>query len=439
MLQTVINALKIKDIRNRLLWLCAGFAIFVLMVHISVPGVNLKVWKDLLEGKALFQFLGMFTGGALNKFAIGAMGITPYINASIIMQLLTVVIPKLHELQKEGGDMGKRKLGQYVRSLTMVLALFQSSMMVLSLAKYKSPTGEGIFHLPEGPMKYLYLITVILSLTAGTAFLMWLGELMTDKGIGNGVSLLIFSGIVLRFPKYIKETFELAGVRGTEYYVGLGIFFIVMVLLIMGIIMLTQGQRKVPVQYAKRVVGRKVFGGQSTYIPIRVNNAGVISIIFAISIMHLPQTFTGFIPKDAVGFTGMIRDFVANVFNPRHFFYNSVYFLLVCFFTYFYSAITFNIVDVADNMKKYGGFIPGIRPGRPTAEYLEKILSRITFISAISLGFIAVAPTYVMQLTRVQTFYLGSTSLLIVVGVALDTMQQIEARMTMRHYQGFMK
>ena len=440
MLQTLFSSFKVPDIRKRLLWLTAGFAIFVLTVHITVPGVNLEVWRSLLRQGVLFQFLGMFTGGALNNFAIGAMGITPYINASIIMQLLTVVIPKLHELQKEGGEMGRRKLGQYVRSLTMILAVFQATMMTLSLAKYKSAAGIGIFNLPDSAvLRVIYLVTVIVALTAGTAFLMWLGELMSDKGIGNGVSLLIFSGIVLRFPDYLMNTFKLANVRGVEYYIGLAIFFAIMLLLVMGVIMLTQGQRKVPVQYAKRVQGRKVFGGHNTYIPIRVNNAGVISIIFAISIMHLPSTFTSFIPDSAPGILSGLKHFVGAVFNPNHFVYNFCYFLLVCFFTYFYSAITFNIVDVADNMKKYGGFIPGIRPGRPTAEYLEKILSRITFISAISLGVIAVAPTYVMQLTKVNTFYLGSTSLLIVVGVALDTMQQIEARMVMRHYQGFMK
>lgn len=441
MLQTLLGAIKIKDIRDRLLWICAGFAIFVLSVHITMPAVNLKIWQHLLDQGVLFQFLGMFTGGALNNFSIVAMGITPYINASIIMQLLTVVIPKLHELQKEGGDAGRRKIGQYVRILTVCLGLFQATMMTLSLAKYKGTDGIGIFNMPASKLgQGLYLVTVILALTAGTAFLMWLGELMTDKGIGNGVSLLIFAGIVLRFPYYIENTFKLANVRGAEFYIGLGIFFVIMVLLIMGVIMLTQGQRKVQVQYAKRVVGRKVFGGQSTYIPIRVNNAGVISIIFAISIMHLPSTFTNFIP-DTTPYPILLglKHFVNNVFNPSHIFYNGVYFLLVCFFTYFYSAITFNIVDVSDNMKKYGGFIPGIRPGRPTAEYLEKILSRITFISAVCLGVIAVAPTYVMQLTKVSTFYLGSTSLLIVVGVALDTMQQIEARMVMRHYQGFMK
>jgi preprotein translocase subunit SecY len=423
-----------------MLWIAMGFAVFVLSVHITVPGVNIEVWNRLLERGELFKFLGMFTGGALNNFAITAMGITPYINASIIMQLLTVVIPKLHELQKEGGDQGRRKLGQYVRSLTIILAFLQAGMMTLSLARYQG-AGGSIFILPESViLQYLYYATVILSLVAGTAFLMWLGEIMTDKGIGNGVSLIIFAGIVLRMPNYLINTFKVAQVTGTGYYIGLAIFFLITLGLIMGIIMLTQGQRKVPVQYAKRVVGRKVFGGHSTYIPIRVNNAGVISIIFAISIMYLPSTLTGFInPEQSPQWLLTFKGFIDNIFSPQHVVYNLMYFLLVVFFTYFYSAITFNISDVADNMKKYGGFIPGIRPGRPTAEYLEKILGRITFISALCLGLIAVLPTYAMQLTNVKTFYLGSTSMLIIVGVALDLMQQIEARMVMRHYQGFMK
>ncbi|MDQ7823199.1 MAG: preprotein translocase subunit SecY [Candidatus Eremiobacteraeota bacterium] len=436
MIGTFFSSFRVKELRDRILYVAFGFAVFVLMVHISVPGVDLKTWDQLLTQGALFSFLGMFTGGALNRFSIGAMGITPYINASIIMQLLTVVIPKLHELQKEGGEMGRRKIGQYVRTLTMALALLQATVMTLSLSKWKGENGEHIF-LMTGPMYYLM---VILSLTAGTAFLMWLGERMTDKGIGNGVSMIIFGGIVLRYPVYIGQTFFYARVSNDpNFYVRLFLFAIVAVLLIMAIIMLTQGMRKVPVQYAKRVVGRRVFGGQSTYIPIKVNNSGVISIIFAISILYLPTTFTSFLKQDTATWYTPIVNLVEQLFSPRHFFYNLCYALLVIFFTYFYSAITFNIGDVADNMKKYGGFIPGIRPGRPTVEYLEKIMNRITLVSAVSLAFIAVAPTYVMQLTGVTSFYLGSTSMLIIVGVALDTMQQIEARLVMRNYQGFMK
>jgi preprotein translocase SecY subunit len=418
-------------------------------------------------------------------------------------------------------------------------------MMTLSLARW-SDQGRHLFYYNV----WYYYPLVVMSLTAGTAFLMWLGEQITDKGIGNGVSLIIFAGIVLRFPDYIGNTFKTAQMQGPSYYVSIVLFLIITVLLIMSIIMINQGQRRVPVQYAKRQVGRRVYGGQSTYIPIRINNAGVISIIFAISIMYLPTTFTGFLkqsyahreaainvlprvningteydlsqkgltipgikqtpqelwdnlkkldpemsevgnkallidlksPKDLkVRGEDVSRDkelylknrnvdivdltkkrdfylsfvvqktaprlewwshavnFVDRLFDPGGWFYNLCYALLVIFFTYFYSAITFNIMDVADNMKKYGGFVPGIRPGRPTAEYLDRILGRITFVSAFFLAFIAVAPTYVMKLTNVHSFYLGSTSILIIVGVALDTMQQIEARLVMRHYQGFMK
>ncbi len=432
-----LAALNDKDLRSRLTYVALGFVAFVIIVHVSVPGINKEVWQKLLHNRELFAFLGMFTGGALDNFSIAAMGITPYINASIIMQLLTVVVPKLHEYQKEGGELGRRKINQYVRYLTMALAFIQASVMVVSLMRYKLPgTAGAIFHY-SSPM---YAILVILALTAGTATLVWLGERITEKGIGNGTSMIIFAGIVLRYPDYLMRTLEYGKVveNPTVYWLRLLFFLVVTLALIVFIICLTQGIRKVPVQYAKRVVGRRVMGGQNTYIPIKVNNSGVISIIFAISVLYLPTTFTQFVQLQggpAAGFA----NFINNVFNPHHWFYNLCYLLLVIFFTYFYSAITFNISDVADNMKKNGGFVPGIRPGKATVEYLDKIMSRITFISAIALGFIAIAPNFVMQMTGVTSFYLGSTSLLIIVGVALDTMQQIEARVVMKNYQGFMK
>ncbi|MFH1453256.1 MAG: preprotein translocase subunit SecY [Armatimonadota bacterium] len=427
--------MKIQDLRQRILFVFFGLFVFVLGVNISMPGINLTVWQELLSKGALFQFLGMFTGGALDNFSIIAMGITPYINASIIMQLLTVVIPKLQELQKEGGEEGRQKVSQYIRFLTVGLALLQATMMTLSLSRYRGPSGESIF-LIKG---IFYYLTIIVALTAGTAFLMWLGEQITDKGIGNGVSMIIFAGIVLRFPDYVVRTFQQARVEGALFFVNIILFILITIGLIMAIIILNQGQRRVPVQYAKRVVGRRMFGGQSTYIPIRVNNAGVISIIFAISILMLPSTLLNYLPKPALGtIWAKISGLFTILLNPSGIWYSLAYFLLVVFFTYFYSFITFNITDISDNMKKYGGFIPGIRPGRPTSEYLERILYRVTFIAAIFLGAIAVLPTYIMQMTKVS-FVLGSTSLLIIVGVALDTMQQIEARLVMRHYQGFMK
>ena len=438
MAATFADALKVDDVRKRLGGNFLGLAVFVLTIHISMPGVNKDVWNALLARGELFQFLGMFTGGALNNFSVAAMGITPYINASIIMQLLTVVIPQLKDLQKEGGDIGRRKIGQYTRTLTLILATLQAVFMTLSLARYSaSSTTGGVFTMSG----IGFYVMVILAMVSGTMFLMWLGGLLTERGIGNGVSLLIFAGIVLRFPNYLQDTFAKAGVQGATYVMSLIIFFIIMILLVAAIVMIHLGQRKVPVQYPKRQVGRKVYGGHSTYIPIRVNNAGVLSIIFAISIMYLPNTFAQFLVEPAQKHPWLLNtlQFINSVFDPRTWFYNLMYAGLVIFFTYFYSAITFNIQDVADNMKKYGGFIPGIRPGRPTAEYLDRVLSRITLVSALFLAFIAVAPTFIMQLTGVNTFFLGSTSLLIIVGVALDTMQQIEARLVMRHYQGFMK
>lgn len=432
-----LAALQDKELKKRLLYVVWGFLAFVVIVHVGVPGVNIQVWTNLLKSRELFAFLGMFTGGALDNFSIAAMGITPYINASIIMQLLTVVVPKLHEWQKEGGEQGRKKINQIVRYMTMGLAFVQAFVMVVSLMRYTGPNGEKIFFFNN----FAYVILVVFALTAGTAVLVWLGERMTEKGIGNGTSMIILAGIVLRYPDYLANTFLLTKVseNATAQIIKLVFFFILTVALIIAIIYLTQGIRKVPVQYAKRVVGRRVMGGQNSYIPIKVNNAGVISIIFAISVLYLPTTFTQFVQANQnPGFVAF-ANWVNSVFTPHHWFYNLAYLLLVIFFTYFYSAITFNISDVADNMKKNGGFVPGIRPGKATIEYLDKIMSRITFISAMALAIIAVAPNFVMQITGVTSFYLGSTSLLIIVGVALDTMQQIEARLVMRNYQGFMK
>jgi len=434
-MQDVLASFRIKELRERILYVFFYLAVFALAVVVPVPGVNRVFWQALLERGELGQFLGLFTGGALSNFAICAMGITPYINASIIMQLLTVVIPKLHELQKEGGEMGRRKISQYVRSLTIALAFLQGTMMTFGLSRVQGENGERIFT-ESSPLFY---IMVICTLVAGTAFLMWLGEQISDKGIGNGVSMLIFAGITIRYPVYLQKTLQLSNVVGPVYYVSVLLFAIIAVLLIMSIIMITLGMRKVPVQYAKRIVGRRVMQGSSTYLPIRVNNAGVISIIFAISVLYLPQTLMGFVHPVRGTFAFTIYDLVGKILNPSGWFYNLAYAVLVILFTYFYSAIQFNITDVSDNLKKYGGFIPGIRPGLPTTEFLQKVLNRITFIAAIYLAFIAVAPTFIMRLTNVTTFFLGSTSLLIIVGVALDTMQQIEARLVMRNYQGFMK
>lgn len=437
MFESFISAWNDRIMRNRLLVVFGGFAAFVMMVYITVPGVNRTLWQQMLASGELFEFLGMFTGGALNNFSIIAMGITPYINASIIMQLLTVVIPKLHELQKEGGEQGRRQINQYVRYGTVGLAFLQALVLVISLMRYTSSSGAKVFYYTS----FLYGTIVVLALTAGTLCLVWLGERMTEYGVGNGTSMIIFAGIVLRYPDYLMNTFKLAKASSNQIqtYFQLTMFAIITLILIVAIVALTQAIRKVPVQYAKKIVGRRVTGGQSTYIPIKVNNAGVISIIFAISVLYLPATIIQFLKLDPSSPLGGIAVEYSKLMAHDGFLYNFIYFLLVIFFTYFYSAITFNIADIADNMKKFGGFIPGIRPGKNTVEFLNKIMNRITFISSILLGLIAIAPNIIMVLTGIRSFYLGSTSLLIIVGVALDTMQQLEARSVMKHYQGFMK
>ncbi|MFA5504417.1 MAG: preprotein translocase subunit SecY [Vulcanimicrobiota bacterium] len=427
MIGTFVRAFAVPEVRGRIIWLFTGFAIFAFSVHIPIPGVNRAAWSVALEKGALFQLMGMFTGGALAKFSIAAMGITPYINASIIMQLLTVVFPYLKDLQKEGGEHGRKKIQAWTRQLTMVLAVIQATIMVVTINK---AVEAQIFHTPSLP----YFFMVVTALVGGTAFLMWLGEVMSEKGVGNGVSLLIFAGIVMSYPTYVYNTFVAA--FASDAYVRVTVFFLIAFAMIASIVAVTLAQRKVPVQYPKRQVGRKIYGGQSSFIPIRLNNAGVMSLIFAISIMFLPMTLSNILPAP-VGPT--LTEWLAIWFNERTILYNLVYMGLIIFFTYFYSAITFNTEDLADNLKKAGGFIPGIRPGKATMDYLDKITNRLNCVAGLFLAALAVAPTLIVQMTGVQNFYLGATSLLIIVGVALDTMQQIEARLVMRHYQGFMK
>ena len=427
MIGTFVRAMAVPEVRGRIFWLFAGFAVFAISVHIPIPGVDRVAWAAALQQGALFQLVGMFTGGALAKFSIAAMGITPYINASIIFQLLTVVFPYLKDLQKEGGEHGRKKIQAWTRQLTMVLALIQATIMVTTINR---AVDAKIFHNPSPA----YFAMVITALVGGTAFLMWLGEVMSEKGIGNGVSLLIFAGIVMSYPTYVYNTFVAA--FASNAYVRVTLFFLIAIFIIAAIVAVTLAQRKVPVQYPKRQVGRKIYGGQSSFIPIRLNNAGVMSLIFAISIMFLPLTLSNVLPAP---YGPGMKTWLDIWFNERTILYNVVYMALIIFFTYFYSAITFNTEDLADNLKKAGGFIPGIRPGRQTMDYLDKITNRLNCVSGLFLAALAVAPTLIVQMTGVQNFYLGATSLLIIVGVALDTTQQIEARLVMRHYQGFMK
>ena len=421
MLSSLKTAFKIGELRNKLLFTLGMLFIFRVGAHIPVPGVNPAVMADLIASGALFGFFDVISGGAFKNFSLLAMSITPYINASIIMQLLTVVIPKLEKLAKEG-DEGRRKITQITRYFTAVLAFVQAIGMVYALRH------KGILIDPS----FISYFTVAISLTAGTVFLMWLGEQITEKGIGNGISLLIFAGIVSRVPFGIVSIIQYfkAGTINIFSILGLIIIGGIVIAAIVGV---QEGQRRIPVQYAKRVVGRRVYGGQTTHIPLKVNQAGVIPVIFASSILMFPQTV-------AEWFRGnMVADWFISVFQWGSFLHTMFYALLVIGFTYFYTAVIMNPVDIADNIKKYGGFIPGLRPGRPTADYISKVMSRITLSGAVFLAIIAILPNFVLLATRIPNIYFGGTALLIVVGVALDTMKQVESHLLMRSYQGFIK
>jgi len=395
--------------------------VFRIGAHIPVPGINAEAIQQLISGQ-LFGFFDIISGGAFKRFSIFAMSITPYINASIIMSLLKVVIPRLDELSKEG-DEGRKIITQYTRYGTVVLAFIQALGMAFALGRAGALTNPGFAS---------YMIIVI-SLTAGTVFLMWIGERITENGIGNGISLIIFAGIVSRLPSQISGVIqELAG--GIIGYFNILLFIVLALLVIAAIVAVNEGQRRLPIQYAKRVVGRKLYGGQSTFLPLKVNAAGVIPIIFAMALMMFPATIGSWMPQ-----TSKFNVFLNTYFNFGSVAYNIVYAALIVFFTYFYVAIIFNPMDVAENIKKYGGFVPGLRPGRPTAEYIDKVLSRLTLAGGIFLALIAILPNFVIGLTGITSLWFGGTALLIVVGVALDTMKQIESHLLLRNYEGFVK
>lgn len=392
--------------------------VFRMGTFISVPGMNIDAIKQLVSGGTLFGFLDTISGGAFNNFSIFTMSISPYINASIIMQLLTIAIPSLEALSKEGEE-GRRKIAQYVRYATVVLALFQGIAISYGLRGYLIERNI-----------WTYTI-VALSLTAGTAFLMWLGELINDKGIGNGISLLIFAGIISQIPSGIRSLY-LSFLDKQINIFTLIIFLVVAVVIIMAVVYIQEGQRRIPVQYAKRVVGRKMYGGQSTHIPLKVNQAGVIPVIFAMSLLSFPTQIAGFFPNS--GFYAFMKTWL-DWGTPLH---GVLYAVLIVAFTYFYTAVTFNPVEVSNNIKKYGGFIPGIRPGKPTSDFIVKSLNRITLVGAIFLAVIAIVPIFLLKFANIPVYF-GSTSLLIVVGVAMDFVKQVEAHMVMRNYQGFLK
>ncbi len=425
-MSTLRNAWKIPDLRSKIVYTFIMVVIFRLGSVIPVPGIDVNYVKALVSQAGLLGIFDLFSGGSFGNMTIFALSITPYITASIIMQLLTIAIPSLEELAKEGDD-GRKKIAQYTRYATIVLAIIQAA-----------GTSIGLFGSALINRDPFSVSVVVLTLTAGTAFLMWLGEQITEKGIGNGISLIIFAGIVSRIPSSIKETFFQLR-QNTLSPISLIVFLALSVVIIAAVVAIQEGTRKIPVQYAKRVVGRKMYGGQSSHIPLKVNQSGVIPVIFAMSLLSFPQTIALFFGQDS-GFARFVQTWLSpasiNIWGVVLYSFLSA--VLIIFFTYFYTAITFNPVEISTNMKKYGGFIPGIRPGKPTTDYLNKVLNRITLAGAVFLALIALMPTIIMRITGMQIAF-GGTALLIVVGVALETMKQVEAQLMMRHYQGFLK
>ena len=418
MLAALANIFRITELRQKVIFTLAMFIVFRAGTHIPVPGVNASVIEQLFRSGNLFGLLDMFSGGALSKFSIFAMSITPYINASIILQLLKVVVPTLEQWSKEGEE-GYKKTTKLTRMLTVALAFIQACGMAYGLRMAINNPGIGS------------ILLIALTLTAGTVFLMWIGEQMTARGVGNGISLIIFAGIVSRLPDGLKIIFQYLQ-AGTVNILNVILFAAIALAMIVFVIMISQGIRKIPVQYAKRVVGNKAYGGHTSYIPLKVNTAGVIPIIFASSVLMFPVTIAQFVDVPWVKTLGKWFEWG----SPLQ---TTLYVLMILFFTYFYTAVSFNIGDLSDNIKKNGGFIPGLRPGKPTTDYLDRVMSRITLAGAIFLSLIALMPHAIGWMTRIEGIYFGGTALLIVVGVALDTMKQIESLVLMRHYHGFMK
>jgi len=428
--QSLSNSMKIPELRNRILFTLGMIVVFRIGTHIPTPGIDAKLLTQNLPTSELMSFLNMFSGGALRRFSVFALGIAPYINASIIMQLLVYVIPYLEHLAKEEGEEGRKRISQYTRYGTVLIGALQAFGISFMLERYQVVSNPGLG----------FKIMAVTTLTAGTAFIMWLGEQMTSRGIGNGISILITAGILASLPEAVIQQIALFSGNANDVVKTI-ILLAIIVVVIMAIVTVQDGVRKIPVQYAKRVVGRRVYGGQNTFIPLRVNQAGVIPVIFASSILLFPSMIANWL-QSLDSMQEIVKNpfvfWMLNLFNYNSYSYLVIYAALIIFFTYFYTAITFNVQDLSDNMKKYGGFIPGIRAGRPTVDYLERTLSRITLAGGIFLSVIAVTPNILIKIMNVQ-FYFGGTALLIVVGVAMDTMRQLESHLVTRHYEGFMK
>ncbi|MGV8057381.1 MAG: preprotein translocase subunit SecY [Smithellaceae bacterium] len=427
MLEGLGSVSKIPELQRRILYTFLLLAVYRIGVFIPTPGIDnaaLLAFFEQARGSML-GLMDMFAGGALSAFSIFALGIMPYISSSIILQLLTVAIPHLEKLSKEG-ETGRRKITQYTRYGTVVLSVIQGFGIAYGLQHMASPSGAPIVLQPG--LQFISL--TVITLTAGTAFIMWLGETITEKGIGNGISLIIFAGIVCRFPAGIADTWRLFSAGELNFFLVLFIL-ILMVAVIGAIVFVEAGQRRIPVQYAKRIVGRKMYGGQTTHLPLKVNSAGVIPPIFASSVIMFPATIANFAPQ------GWMKD-IAGYLMPGKLGYELLYVAFIFFFCFFYTAVTFKPDDVAENMKKFGGYVPGIRPGKKTAEYIENILEKLTFSGAIYVSLVCVLPSILMTQFSIP-FYFGGTSLLIVVGVAMDTASQVESHLLTRQYEGFMK
>ncbi|WP_299077728.1 preprotein translocase subunit SecY [uncultured Fretibacterium sp.] len=422
MLGSFGDAFRLPDLKRRILFTLGVLFVFRLGAHIPTPGVDTAAMAQLFGGNnsGVLDFLNLFSGGALQRFSIFSLGVAPYINSSIVMQLLVVIFPYLEKLQKDNTE-GRKKIVQWTRYGSVLFAVVQGVGMTAWLG------SRGIFL-----GGFFSALLVVTTLTAGSIAVMWMGEELSDHGIGNGISLLIFAGIVARVPEAVMQSWTMVRVSQLSLLVLL-LGLVLMVVVVAGCIMLQEGQRRLPVQYAKRVVGNKVYGGQSTFIPLRVNQSGVIPIIFAQSLLVFPSVLAGFFGDGSVG------RFVRALFEPNSLFYIICYVALIIFFAYFYTAVVFNPTDIANNMKKYGGFILGIRPGQPTADYITKVMERITLGGAVFLAIVALVPNFMSSIMGINSFYFGGTAVLIVVGVALDTVHQIEAQLLMRHYDGILR
>lgn len=435
MLQAVFNAWRIPDLRRKILFTLGILVIFRILAQITLPGIDTEALRRVFENNDVLNLLNTFSGGTLDRFSIVAMGVYPYITASIIMQLLVPIIPRLTEMSKEGGEQGRSRINRYTHFLTVPLAMLQGYGQATLLASSSPPVIQNFGLFGSG---WLKTTALILTMTAGTMLLVWMGELITEQGIGNGVSILIFGGIVSRLPTIGSQV--ISGGSAVLSFLQVLMVLAVTIVTIMGIVLITLGERRIPVQYARRVRGNRVVrGGGSTHIPLKVNYAGMIPLIFAISIMIFPATLAGFFINAR---TEWLRDsalFIQRWLQPQSTLYQLGYFLMVVLFTYFYTMVIFQQQNIPENLQRQGGFIPGIRPGRPTAVYLQRVLNRITLIGAAFLGLVAILPWLVGTLINSSSAFISSTALLIVVGVAIDTMRQLESQLLMRHYEGFIK